>query len=99
MEEEEDEGEEGESEGNKRRRLTEEAIMKRRQKRLWEEERKRIVFEYTQFSYYGRSVSLEFIFSIWMFHWLLNLSVTILIFNIPHNTTGSWNVLIRLRRS
>ena len=33
--------------------------MKRREKRLWEENRKRILFEYVQFSYYSRSVRIS----------------------------------------
>lgn len=57
LEEEEEEGGD-ENQVNKRRRLNEEAILKRREKRIWEETRKRIVFEYTQFSYYGRSSAM-----------------------------------------
>jgi cell division control protein 45 len=41
----------------KRRRLNEEAVLKKRDRRLWEEKRDRLMFDYTQFSYYGRSVS------------------------------------------
>ena len=52
------EGGEEESHQDKRRRLDEEAILKRRERRLWEEKRDRLMFDYTQFSYYGRSVSL-----------------------------------------
>jgi cell division control protein 45 len=48
-----------ESRQGKRRRLDEEAILKRRERRLWEEKRDRLMFDYTQFSYYGRSVSLQ----------------------------------------
>ncbi|KAJ9591491.1 hypothetical protein L9F63_001977, partial [Diploptera punctata] len=44
-----------ESHQAKRRRLGEEAILKRRERRLWEEKRDRLMFDYTQFSYYGRS--------------------------------------------
>ncbi|XP_069698969.1 cell division control protein 45 homolog [Periplaneta americana] len=44
-----------ESRQAKRRRLGEEAILKRRERRLWEEKRDRLMFDYTQFSYYGRS--------------------------------------------
>lgn len=47
-----------ESRQGKRRRLDEEGILKRRERRLWEEKRDRLMFDYTQFSYYGRSVSL-----------------------------------------
>ncbi|XKL61945.1 hypothetical protein PGB90_001778 [Kerria lacca] len=38
----------------KRRRLDEQSI----NKRLWEKNRRRILFEYSQFSYYGRSTSI-----------------------------------------
>ncbi|XP_047097509.1 cell division control protein 45 homolog [Schistocerca piceifrons] len=61
----EEENEESEGSGEeesrqaKRRRLGEEAILKRRERRLWEENRNRIMFEYTQFSYYGRSSAVE----------------------------------------
>lgn len=34
--------------------------MKRRERRLWDENRKRILFEYVQFSYYGRAVGISF---------------------------------------
>lgn len=44
-----------ESRQAKRRRLGEEAILKRRERRLWEEKRDRLMFDYTQFNYYGRS--------------------------------------------
>lgn len=37
--------------------MSEEAIMKRREQRLWNDKRNRIVFNYTQFSYYGKAVS------------------------------------------
>ncbi|KAJ8889135.1 hypothetical protein PR048_008629 [Dryococelus australis] len=46
---------EGESRRNKRLRLDEEALMKRRERRLWEEQRNKLLFDYSQFSYYGRS--------------------------------------------
>ncbi|XP_012266561.1 cell division control protein 45 homolog [Athalia rosae] len=46
---------EGESRQSKRRRLNEEDINRRRTKRLWEEKRTQIMFNYTQYSYYGRS--------------------------------------------
>ncbi|XP_013383421.1 cell division control protein 45 homolog [Lingula anatina] len=41
----------------KRRRFDEAALEKRRERRLWEEKKKQILFEYTQFSKYGTSVS------------------------------------------
>lgn len=48
-----------ESRQAKRRRLGEEAILKRRERRLWKEKRDRLMFDYTQFSYYGHSVSWD----------------------------------------
>ncbi|KDR16293.1 cell division control protein 45 homolog [Zootermopsis nevadensis] len=44
-----------ESRQAKRRRLGEEAVLRRRERRLWEEKRDRLMFNYTQFSYYGHS--------------------------------------------
>lgn len=54
-----DESEEsdGENRAAKRRRLGEEQIMKRREKRLWEENKNRLLFEYSQFTYYSKAVS------------------------------------------
>ncbi|CAG0897577.1 unnamed protein product, partial [Darwinula stevensoni] len=65
-EEEEEEGAEEENEGDegengrrrKRRRFDEEALMKRREKREWENHRRQILFDYTQFSYYGSPTSV-----------------------------------------
>ncbi|KAJ8956232.1 hypothetical protein NQ318_014963 [Aromia moschata] len=56
-EEEEHEDDDGENENRaaKRRRLDEEEIIKRREKRLWEEKRNKLLFEYSQFTYYGKS--------------------------------------------
>ncbi|CAB3364458.1 Hypothetical predicted protein [Cloeon dipterum] len=51
------EGDEPEGRHEKRARKTEESVMKQRDKRLWEEKRNRTLFEYSQFSYYGRSSS------------------------------------------
>ncbi|XP_063230464.1 cell division control protein 45 homolog [Bacillus rossius redtenbacheri] len=56
--EEEEAGEEGgagESRANKRLRLDEQALMRRRARRLWAEQRNKLLFDYSQFSYYGRS--------------------------------------------
>lgn len=39
------------------RRLNEEALLKRRDRRLWEEKRNKLMFEYAEFSYYGKAVS------------------------------------------
>ncbi|XP_015513742.1 cell division control protein 45 homolog [Neodiprion lecontei] len=44
-----------ESRLSKRRRLNEEEIEKRRNRRLWDASRTQIMFNYTQYSYYGRS--------------------------------------------
>lgn len=56
-EDEADEEENGES-GRKRRRLNEEDIIKRAERRKWSENRATILFNYTQYSYYGKSSSL-----------------------------------------
>ena len=45
---------------NKRRRFDESAILKRREHRIWEEKRTKLLFEYQQFSYYGPSTSVLF---------------------------------------
>ncbi|OXU30770.1 hypothetical protein TSAR_002281 [Trichomalopsis sarcophagae] len=56
-EEQEDEISDGEDESNqaKRRRLNEARILKKRKRREWEEKRDEILFNYTQYSYYGKS--------------------------------------------
>ncbi|XP_034235913.1 cell division control protein 45 homolog [Thrips palmi] len=48
-----------ESRAAKRMRMSEEAILKRRDQRLWNDKRNRIVFNYTQFSYYGKSSAVQ----------------------------------------
>lgn len=55
--------EENESNQAKRRRLQEAKILKKREMRQWEEKRDRLMFEYTQYSYYGKSVSCLVYFS------------------------------------
>ncbi|KAK0080928.1 hypothetical protein PV325_013088 [Microctonus aethiopoides] len=45
----------GESRQSKRRRLNEEDLIKRRERREWEQKRDTIVFNYMQYSYYGKS--------------------------------------------
>ena len=40
----------------KRRRFDEDALEKRRDKRLWTENRNKILFDYTQYCFYGTSV-------------------------------------------
>lgn len=47
---------ESEDRAAKRRRLGEEEIMKRREKRLWEDKRNKLLFEYSQFTYYAKAV-------------------------------------------
>lgn len=54
--------EEGESRAAKRQRLNETTILRRRERRLWEEKRNRLMFDYTQFTYYGRSVSYYYFY-------------------------------------
>lgn len=53
-------GSDDESEGRaaKRRRLNEEEIDKRREKRLWEENRSKLLFEYAQFTYYAKASAI-----------------------------------------
>merc|ERR1719334_1170078 len=43
---------------SKRRRFDESAILKRRERRIWEKKRTKILFEYQQFSDYGSSTAL-----------------------------------------
>ncbi|XP_065224624.1 cell division control protein 45 homolog [Planococcus citri] len=57
-----------ESQASKRARLDEQTLMRRREKRLWEENRKRILFEYVQFSYYSRSSSILMYELSWQIH-------------------------------
>ncbi|MCL4138839.1 UNVERIFIED_CONTAM: hypothetical protein GTU68_032247, partial [Idotea baltica] len=47
-------------EGEKRPRLDEEVLEKRRQRRLWEQRRQKLLFDYTQFSYYSNSTAILF---------------------------------------
>lgn len=57
------ENDDGNSKPERPKKLTrmekhEQRIIKQRQRRVWENERDRIMFEYTQFSFYGRSSAL-----------------------------------------
>ncbi len=52
------EGNENVDYGNKKRRFDETSILKRRDRRLWEEKRAKILFEYQQFSYTGSSTAM-----------------------------------------
>ncbi|CAB0017549.1 unnamed protein product [Nesidiocoris tenuis] len=47
-----------EEESDKEEVVTEETLRKRRERKLWEEKRNRVMFDYTQFSFYGRSSAL-----------------------------------------
>lgn len=58
-----DEDEDGEDEeedefGEKRSRFDEATILKRRERRIWEERRAKILFDYQQFSYYAQPTAL-----------------------------------------
>ena len=44
--------------GNKKRRFDEKSILKRRERRLWEEERAKVLFDYEQFSFIGPSTAI-----------------------------------------
>ncbi|KAJ8984145.1 hypothetical protein NQ317_017796 [Molorchus minor] len=47
-----------EDSSSKRRRLDEDALTNRREKRLWEEKRRKLLFEYSQFTYYAKASSI-----------------------------------------
>ncbi len=49
----------GSGEDLKRKRFDEGAILKRRERRLWDEKRSRVLFEYQQFSYYGEPTAMQ----------------------------------------
>ncbi|CAG9862231.1 unnamed protein product [Phyllotreta striolata] len=57
-----------ESRAAKRRRLGEEELMKRRDKRLWEDNRDKLMFQYLQFTYYARASAIR----IFELAWKLN---------------------------
>ncbi|XP_023015206.1 cell division cycle protein 45 [Leptinotarsa decemlineata] len=67
-----DSEEEGSSDGEgraaKRRRLDEAEIIKRRERRLWEDNRNKLLFEYSQFTYYARASAIR----IFELAWKLN---------------------------
>ncbi|XP_013782341.1 cell division control protein 45 homolog, partial [Limulus polyphemus] len=44
--------------GEHRPRITEQILEKRRERRLWEEKRHKIMFDYTQFSFFGQATAL-----------------------------------------
>jgi len=60
-----DEGSETDEYGEKRQRFDESALLKRRERREWDENRQRILFQYTQYSYYGSSTALLFYLLSW----------------------------------
>ncbi|CAI6358306.1 unnamed protein product [Macrosiphum euphorbiae] len=53
---------------NKRRMLQQNAFIKRKERRNWEEKRKKLLFDYTQFSYYGRSTAIFMYDLAWKLH-------------------------------
>ncbi|KAK3866365.1 hypothetical protein Pcinc_028098 [Petrolisthes cinctipes] len=57
-EESEDEDEDSDEEDGKRRRFDEETLERRRARRQWHQQRHKIIFDYTQFSYYGSSTAM-----------------------------------------
>ncbi|KAF7283659.1 cell division cycle protein 45 isoform X2 [Rhynchophorus ferrugineus] len=63
-----DDDSDNEGRASKRRRLAEEAIEKRRERRLWEENRNKLLFEYSQFTYYARASAI----CMFEFAWKLN---------------------------
>ncbi|XP_019869909.1 cell division control protein 45 homolog [Aethina tumida] len=63
-----DSDDERETPAAKRRRLNEEAIMKRRERRLWEDNRNKLMFDYSQFTYHAKASAI-YMFSL---AWKLN---------------------------
>lgn len=61
IENEDDDGEVRESRSKRQKLDPAEMVMRRREKRLWHEKRKEILFNYMQFSFYSSSVRLLFI--------------------------------------
>ncbi|XP_025425975.1 cell division control protein 45 homolog isoform X2 [Sipha flava] len=57
-----------EEQQNKRRKLDQSILVKRRERRRWEENRKKLLFDYTQFSYYGRSAAMMMFDLAWKLH-------------------------------
>lgn len=57
-----------EEQQNKRRKLDQSSLIKRSEKRRWEENRKKLLFDYTQFSYYGRSAAMLMFDLAWKMH-------------------------------
>lgn len=63
-----DDDEYSENQAAKRARLDEQTLQKRRERRIWEDNRQRIMFEYVQFSYYGRSSAITMYELAWRLH-------------------------------
>ncbi|XP_076653605.1 cell division cycle protein 45 [Halictus rubicundus] len=63
--EDEDEDVDSEDSRSKRRRLNEEDIIKKAERRKWAENRTTILFNYTQYSYYGRSSAMTIFEMAW----------------------------------
>ncbi|VVC44592.1 CDC45 family [Cinara cedri] len=57
-----------EEQQNKRRKLDQNAHIKRNERRRWDENRKKLLFDYTQFSYYGRSAAMLMFDLAWKLH-------------------------------
>ncbi|XP_050530295.1 cell division control protein 45 homolog [Daktulosphaira vitifoliae] len=57
-----------EEQQNKRRKLDQNALIKRSNRRKWEENRKKLLFDYTQFTYYGRSSAILMFDLSWKLH-------------------------------
>lgn len=67
-EDENDDTDDEEGRSAKRRRLGEEDILKRRERRLWEEKRHKLEFDYTQYTYYSTASAI----SMFLLAWKLN---------------------------
>ncbi|GJQ85966.1 CDC45L [Trypoxylus dichotomus] len=57
-EEESELGDDDEDQAAKRRRLNEEAILKSRERKIWEEKRNKLLFDYSQFTYYSKASAI-----------------------------------------
>ncbi|XP_050425869.1 cell division control protein 45 homolog isoform X2 [Adelges cooleyi] len=57
-----------EEQQNKRRKLDQSVLLRRKEIRKWEENRKKLLFDYSQFSYYGRSSAMLMFDLAWKLH-------------------------------
>ncbi|KAK9753843.1 Methyltransferase domain [Popillia japonica] len=78
-----DNADDEENRAAKRRRLNEEAILKRREKKAWEEKRNKLLFEYSQFTYYAKASAIVLFDLAWKLNkddkdllWLAIISLT-----------------------